>query len=157
MITSPVVFLSAWPKVLVAGITLEAYPTTHRLTPDLEERLVFDWLFEGRVGVYVLLAAVAAALFYFGLQLRRRALFVAGGIAAALILVYFLLDRFVETDREQVQRKLIAMAEGVKARDADRIVTHVSTRFSGGRMNRAAIFEIHHRQAVSKTAQLRNC
>ena len=100
---------------------------------------MFDWLFEGRTSVYILLAIGAVVLFYFGWQLRRRALFVAGGIAAALILVYFLLDRIVETDREQVRRKLLAMADGVKARDADRILAHVSEKFSSWGKNRATL------------------
>jgi hypothetical protein len=100
---------------------------------------VFDWLFEGRVSVYILLATAAAALLYTGLQWRKRSLLVAGGIVAALISVYFLLDRLVETGREQARRKLHEIAEAVKARDADRILGHVSERFSSQGRDHAAL------------------
>ncbi len=100
---------------------------------------MFDWLFEGRTSVYVLFAAAAAALLYTGLQARKRSLLVACGIVAALIGVYFLLDRMVETGREQVRRKVQDLAAGVSARDADRVLAHVSERFSSQGRNKAAM------------------
>jgi len=99
---------------------------------------VFDWLFEGRLTVYVVLAAVAATLLYVGVQRRRHEYLVAAGIVVALIGLYFLLDRLVETNREQVRRKLVEMADGVKDRDADRVLAHVSEKFATQGMDRAA-------------------
>ncbi len=99
---------------------------------------MFDWLFEGRTSVYILLAAAVVGLFYCGLQLRRKELRWAAVVVAVLIGVYFLLDRLVETGREQVQRKLLEMADAVKAGDTDRVLEHVSSRFSTWGMDRSA-------------------
>ena len=57
---------------------------------------MFDWLFEGRVSVYVLLGVAAALLLYAGRARRQKSLLLAGGIVACLIGLYYLLDRFVE-------------------------------------------------------------
>jgi hypothetical protein len=100
---------------------------------------VFDWLFEGRANVYLLLAVAAAALLYLGVQTRRRSLLIAGGGVVVLMGVYFLLDRLVETGREQVRRKLLEMAEAVNARDTDRVMVHVSERFSSQNRDRPAL------------------
>ena len=99
---------------------------------------MFDWLFEGRTIVYVLLGVAAAALLYLGFTRKRRGLLVAGGIVAALIGLYFLLDRLVETDREQIRRSLSDMADAVKAADTERILSHISPKFSAWGMDRAA-------------------
>ena len=99
---------------------------------------MFDWLFEGRISVYVLLGVAAALLLYAGRQRRQKSLVLAGCIVACLIGLYYLLDRFVETDREQVRRKLAEMADGVRARDAGAIFQHISERFDTWRMDRAA-------------------
>jgi hypothetical protein len=94
---------------------------------------VFDWLFEGRMGVYVALAAVAVVLLLIGRQTGKRSWLLAGGIAAALIGVYFLLDRLVETDREagrkQIQERIEAMVNAVKERKPDDLVRHLSDNF----------------------------
>ncbi len=99
---------------------------------------VFDWLFEGRTSVYVLLGVAAVGLLYLGNQGKRRALLAAGAIAAALIGLYFVLDRVVETDREQVKRQLFEMAEEVKTGNTDRIISHLSPKFSVWGMDRSA-------------------
>ena len=97
---------------------------------------MFDWLFEGRLAVYVVLAVMAAPLLYVGIQRRERRYLVAGSVIVALIGVYFLLSRLRETDRAQVRRKLEEMAAAVKDRDADRILAHVSEKFATQGMDR---------------------
>jgi hypothetical protein len=93
------------------------------------DSVVFDWLFEGQLAVYVFLCGLALLLLYFWWRTRkRRWLFAVGGVVA-LIGLYFLLDRLVETDREQIQRKLEAMAAAVRTRDVDGIFQHVSDDF----------------------------
>ncbi len=91
---------------------------------------MFDWLFEGRATVYVPLALVAAALlavwWFYG---RKRRWLYAAGVVVGLVGVYFLLDRLVETRREQIERKLQEMARGVKDRNVDAIFAHISDRF----------------------------
>ena len=45
--------------------------------------MVFDWLFEGRLSVYILLAIAAVAFLYGWSQLRKRGFFIAAGIGCA--------------------------------------------------------------------------
>jgi hypothetical protein len=139
---------------------------------------VFDWLFEGRLSVYLLLGVLGAltaamwsrmgfVLFHTvaparGVEPSRkrwelledepssarrdahRRLAVPPIVLAVLAVlagVYFLLDRLVETRREQITRKLHEMAAAVRARDVDRIFAHFSEQFSvqtrAGRRNKA--------------------
>jgi ketosteroid isomerase-like protein len=90
---------------------------------------VFDWLFEGRLTVYVALAVVALLLAARWWQTRRGAWLVGAACALALIGVYYVLDRARETDREQIERKLQEMAAAVRPRDVRRICAHISESF----------------------------
>jgi hypothetical protein len=98
---------------------------------------VFDWLFEGRTSVYVSLAAAAIVMLLAWQQTRKRFCLIGLAAAVGLAGLYFLLDRLVETDREQVERKVQEMAAGVRARDVNAIFNHVSERFSHNGMGRA--------------------
>ena len=105
---------------------------------------MFDWLFEGRQSVYLILGALAILV----AALWARSGFVVFrekdsgtskrqldwtplvlGVLVLFGLVYFLLDRLVETRREQITRKLQAMAGAVKKHDSDGIFTHISNQF----------------------------
>ena len=99
---------------------------------------MFDWLFEGDTTAYVILAAVAVLLLVAWWQTRKRYWYF--GIVAflALIGLYFLLDRLVETDREQIERKVKEMSAGVRERNVDRIFANVSEQFRLNNQNRAA-------------------
>jgi hypothetical protein len=90
---------------------------------------VFDWLFEGRLSVYVLLVVAAAALVYLWVKTRKRHWLLAALFVGLLAGFYFLLDRMVETDREQIERKVLEMAAAVRAKDIDGIFRHVSDNF----------------------------
>ncbi len=100
---------------------------------------MFDWLFEGLPAVYILLAVVAVALFFVYWQWRRKVwLFLMVGVVA-LIGLYALLDYLVETDREEIERKLAIMAEGVRTHNTDAVFMHISENFvSPGANNKAA-------------------
>ncbi len=91
---------------------------------------MFDWLFEGRTTVYVSLAAVGIFLLLAWQQTRKRLWLIGVGAVAVLAGLYFLLDRTVETDREQVERKVREMAAAVRTRNTDAIFTHISDRFN---------------------------
>jgi hypothetical protein len=99
---------------------------------------VFDWLFEGRPAVYVVLAAAAVVLFVAWWQTRKRYWFYGTVAFLALVGLYFLLDRLVETDREQIVRKVEEMSAGVRDRNVDRIFANVSEQFRLNNSDRAA-------------------
>jgi ketosteroid isomerase-like protein len=100
---------------------------------------VFEWLFEGRIVVYCLLGAVAIVLLVLWRMYPRRGLLVAVVAIAALAGLYFLLDRLVETPREQIERKLVVeMREAVKARDVDAIFKYIAADFRFRGQNREA-------------------
>jgi hypothetical protein len=112
---------------------------------------MFDWLFEGWPVVYVLLLGGALILGFLWTRDRKRHWLAAAGVLVVLAGVYFLLDRLVETRREQIERKTQEMAEAVKNRDVDRIFRHVSDRFRVGQTaNKAQL-----RQAVENVLKQR--
>jgi hypothetical protein len=90
---------------------------------------LFDWLFEGRTSVYVVLAALAAFLLLVWWQTRRRWLLAGVVVVAVLIGLYALLDRAIETDREQIVRKVQEMAAAVNARDFKGLFKNISDNF----------------------------
>jgi hypothetical protein len=94
---------------------------------------VFDWLFEGRTSVYVVLAALTVFLLLVWWQTRKRGWLIGVAIAAALIGLYALLDRLVETDREQIVRKINEMAAAVNARNLDALFENISDEFRSPR------------------------
>ncbi len=100
---------------------------------------MFDWLFEGRLLVYVILALLVGAFvgvwWAYG---RRRGWLYAAGVVVVLIGVYFLLDRLVETAHEQVERKLGEMAAAVRRGDVGRIFEHISEQFRWQGMDKAS-------------------
>jgi hypothetical protein len=104
---------------------------------------VFDWLFEGRSAVYLALAVAAGLLLALWVRDRRRHWLLGVGFVGVLALLYLLLDRVVETNREQVVRKVKEMAEAVKTRDTGRLFAHISDQFRRGSLNKSAF-----RQAV---------
>jgi hypothetical protein len=107
------------------------------VNPDPGECIpVFDWLFEGRLAVYVVLATVAVLLLVLWQQSRKRYLLIAIASVASLAGIYFLLDHFVETDREQIERKIQEMGAAVRARSVDDIFQHISSRFRRGGQDR---------------------
>jgi len=90
---------------------------------------VFDWLYEGRQAVYLVLACLAVLFVALWTRNRKRRWLYLAAVPLVLIGVYFLLDRLVETRREQIGRKLNEMAAAVRARDVGRILDHTSERF----------------------------
>lgn len=94
---------------------------------------MFDWLFEGRISVYAVLAALAVFLLLAWWQMRKRWLLGGVVLAAALVGLYALLDRMVETDREQIVRKVKEMAAAVNAHNLNAAFAHFSDQFRSQR------------------------
>jgi len=90
---------------------------------------VFDWLFEGHTAVYVVLITLVVFLFVVWWQTRKRWWLLGVAVAAGLIGLYVLLDRMVETDREQIVRKVQEMAAAVNARNLDALFANISDEF----------------------------
>lgn len=90
---------------------------------------LFDWLFEGRTSVYAVLAALAVFLLLAWWQMRKRWLLGAVVFTLALFGLYALLDSSVETDREQIVRKVKEMAAAVTAHNLDAAFMHISDQF----------------------------
>jgi hypothetical protein len=99
---------------------------------------VFDWLFEGRPAVYVVLASAAVVLLAAWWQTRKRYCLLAVLGVAGLAGLYYLADRLVETDREQVRRKVEEMAGAVQTRKPQQIFRHISDDFRLGGLDKAA-------------------
>jgi hypothetical protein len=105
---------------------------------------MFDWLFEGHTAVYVVLITLVVFLFVVWWQTRKRWWLLGVAVAAGSIGLYALLDRVVETDREQIVRKVQEMAAAVNARDLDALFANISDQFRspGGRTKEALLDDI---------------
>jgi hypothetical protein len=90
---------------------------------------VFDWLYEGNPAVYVLLGGIAGLLLFIWWRRRQRPWLYGTAGALALLGVYFLLHRFVDTDRKQLERTLEAMATAVRAHHVDAVFAHFAEQF----------------------------
>ena len=91
---------------------------------------MFDWLFEGHLSVYVLLASAAALCVVVWVRTRKRRWIALAALFVALAGLYCVLDHAVETDREQIGRKVRVMAAAIKApADLDAAFQNVSDRF----------------------------
>jgi hypothetical protein len=90
---------------------------------------VFDWLFEGRLSGYVILGALTALFLLVWWRTRKRWCLYGGALPLILVGVYALLDRVVETDREQLIRKVQQMAAAVNAGDVNELFANVSENF----------------------------
>jgi hypothetical protein len=97
------------------------------------EVAVFDWVFEGRPFVFVVCAALGVFLLLVWWQIRKFLFLLAVALVVAAIGLYALLDRVVETDREQLVRKVNELAAAVNARNVDALFENVSDNFRSAR------------------------
>jgi hypothetical protein len=95
------------------------------------EVVVPDWLFEGRWEVYGTLAVVALALLIlWWFRDRKRHWLIGVGVVGVLALIYLLLDYAVETDREEIGRKLQEMSQAVKRQDLNAAFDSIADNFT---------------------------
>jgi hypothetical protein len=87
------------------------------------------WLVEGDTTLYFVLASVGLICVAVWWRTRRRGYAVAAGAAAVAILGLSLLDRLIESDREQMIRKVQEVADAISHRRLDRAFEHVSEQF----------------------------
>ena len=91
---------------------------------------MFDWLFEGRMAVYVTLGVVAIILAALWWRDRRMGWLYAVGVVGLLAGLYLLLDKLVETRYEHIVRRLRDIQSAVKSADAEKVMRQLSSRFS---------------------------
>jgi hypothetical protein len=94
------------------------------------------WLVEGNLTLYFLLACAEVILLALWWRTRKRKYAVGAGVVALLIVGVFVLDRAVESDREQMVRKTYEVTEAVTAGHIDRAFERVSDSFQYGSVNK---------------------
>lgn len=94
---------------------------------------MFDWLFEGRTAVYIVCATLGVFMLFVWWQIRKLLLLVGVIVAVALLGLYAILDKTVETDREQLVRKVNELAAAVNARNEDALFENISDNFRSPR------------------------
>jgi hypothetical protein len=76
----------------------------------------------------LLVGLVAAGAVWWRTRNRKAA--AAAGLFAFLLVLVFLIDRFVESPREEATRKIMSMADAATRSDPAAFVEHVSNRFN---------------------------
>jgi hypothetical protein len=89
-----------------------------------------EWLFEGQLIVYAILGAALVFLLIIWKQTPRKSYLIGVIALAALIGLYYLLDLFVVTDREQIASAIQELSAGVEAHNVDRIFAQVSDTYN---------------------------
>jgi hypothetical protein len=79
---------------------------------------------------YLVLAVVAVITGAVWLRNRRRSSLINFGIAAAVLAALFLIDRLVESPREEAVRRIEDVSAAINDRDFDRMVGHFSDSFN---------------------------
>jgi hypothetical protein len=95
---------------------------------------VFDWLFEGLTAVYILLGTALLFVIVLYWRWRRKYWLYVMGTIVAFIGLYALLDRLVETDTEQLERKIKAMAAGLEAHNVDALFDNIDEHYKSPSM-----------------------
>jgi hypothetical protein len=101
-------------------------------------------MFEGYWAGYAVLGVLAIIFLLIWWTSRKQAFLYAVGVCIVLILGYALLDRLVETDREQIARRLTDMGRAVKDRKPDVILSNVSDNFHSGNKDKKAFQSLVH-------------
>jgi hypothetical protein len=109
---------------------------------------MFNWLFEGWLSVYLLLAAVALALLAIWWSTRKRPLLIAVAVVAGLAGLYALLDLAVETDNEQLVRKVREMAASPQKPDLAGLADNLADDFHYNNRSKDEIIGLARNAAV---------
>jgi hypothetical protein len=91
-----------------------------------------EWLIEHKYPVYFLLAAAVVGSFALWWRTRKPYYLIALSVAAVLMVGMVALDQAVETDGEQMVRKVREVAAAVTAKDLTAAFQHVSESFNRG-------------------------
>ncbi len=92
-----------------------------------------DWLFEGRLPIYLALAAGTLILLILWVKVPRRVYLIGTGVGLLLLGLYYLLDRLVVTPREEIVETIQLMAGSVAKKNLEPAFVHFSERFRSPR------------------------
>lgn len=101
-----------------------------------------EWLIEHKHLVYSLLGIAAVAFFALWWRSRKRHHLIGLAVAAVLILGMVGLDGAVETDNEQMVRKVQEVAAAISANNLDAAFEHVSASFERPPRNKQKFREL---------------
>ncbi len=96
-----------------------------------------DWLFEGILSLLFLVGVAAAICAYVWTKTRKRLWLGLTVTILAFLGVLVVLDRFNESDREQIVSNVQHMASAVPTRDFDAIFVHFAADFRYNAVNKA--------------------
>ncbi len=96
-----------------------------------------EWLFEGQLTIYAVLAVALIFLMIVWKQTPRTGYIVGILALIALISLYFVLDFTVQTDREQITNAVKEMSAGVQSGDVNRIFDNISDSYNRHAMDKA--------------------
>jgi hypothetical protein len=108
-----------------------------------------DWLVEGDPYVFFFLGCIFVAFLAAWWRTRRPRYAATAGVVAALIVGYFLLDHYVETDGKQMVRKVGEVAAAVSAHNVNAALGHVSASFDRHGMDKDQ-FKTHCENHISR-------
>src|SRR5262245_48825039 len=87
------------------------------------------WVIDHPTIIYLPLICAAFALGAAWWVTRERKWMRGLVIVAGLATLFFILTHLVDTDRKQIERTLLAMADGMKERPPNKVFLHVSDQF----------------------------
>src|SRR5438067_1651652 len=96
-----------------------------------------DWLIDHKQALYLLLAAALVLTLALWWRSRKRHFLIAAALVVLLGVGLFVLSQFVESDGEQMARKVREVAAGVTSKDLDAAFKHVSESFDRGGVTKA--------------------
>ena len=96
------------------------------------------WFIDQPTTLFLVLGGAAFGLATAWWMTRKRPDIAAAGVAAALLVVVWLLSTFIDTDAKRIERTILDMGSGVEANDLNRIFSHISSDFSAAALDRAA-------------------
>ena len=100
---------------------------------------MFDFLFEGRLSVFLLFLLVLVFLFLMWRQRKDRGYLTGMGVVVVLAALYFLLDLVHETDKEAATRTLHELIAHVNKREHDKSFAFLADDFKAYGLNKETI------------------
>jgi hypothetical protein len=99
------------------------------------------FLSDPSISLYIVLSIVVFVLFGIWINRRQRGDLIRLLAGVAVLVALFLVDRFVESPREESTRKMQEIVTATKAKSADGVGKHISESFEYNKWNKARLLE----------------